>query len=170
VDLEVDEALPSLAKRPVRGFSFLPQEEFSIFPEPDFAHAAADPFPDPEPSVVVEDDSDDYGPFKQTSSSPLNQSNVGVSSSRPQSPSTNSCSFPSGSAVFRCGWTQPPSDVGVMGGTYSDAGGAARSDVGVYSNVGAKSHVAIASDVGVASDGGVNSYLGQVPTDIIWEN
>jgi hypothetical protein len=41
-----------------------------------------------------------------------------------------------------------------MGGTYSDAGGAARSDVGVYSDVGAKSDVAIASDVGVASDGG----------------
>lgn len=57
-----------------------------------------------------------------------------------------------------------PSDVGVMGGTYSDAGGAARSDVGVYSDVGAK------SDVGVASDGGVNSNVGQVPTDIIREN
>jgi hypothetical protein len=63
-----------------------------------------------------------------------------------------------------------PSDVGVMGGTYSDAGGAARSDVGVYSDVGAKSDVAIASDVGVASDGGVNSNVGQVPTDIIREN
>jgi hypothetical protein len=56
------------------------------FPEPDFAHAA-DPFPDPEPTLmVVEGDSDDYGPFKQTSSSPLNQSNVGVSSFCPQSP------------------------------------------------------------------------------------
>jgi hypothetical protein len=51
-----------------------------------------------------------------------------------------------------------------MGGTYSDAGGAARSDVGVYSDVGAK------SDVGVASDGRVNSNVGQVPTDIIREN
>ncbi len=75
----------------------------------------------------------------------MNQSNVGVSSFLPQSP----VQTPAHSQVGA-----PYSDAGVMGGTYSDAGGAARSDVGVYSDVGAKSDVAIASDVGVASDMG----------------
>jgi hypothetical protein len=133
------------------------------FPEPDFAHAA-DPFPDPEPSVmVVEDDSDDYGPFKQTSSSPLNQSNVGVSFRFVPSHQYKLLLIPKWERRIPMR-VHAPSDVGVMGGTYSDAGGAARSDVGVYSDVGAK------SDVGVASDGGVNSNVGQVPTDIIREN
>jgi hypothetical protein len=107
--------------------------------------------------VVVEDDSDDYGPFKQTSSSPLNQSsNVGYRRFVP----THQVQTPAHSQV---------------GAPYSDAGARShhqmwvsweeripmqvarqRSDVGVYSNVGAKYDVAIASDVGVASDGGGN--------------